>query len=526
MIYIFKCPYCNGEMDYDITLKKLVCRQCRQGMPIHAYNMQDMQFISEESDIGIDAQEQGLSGAVCPSCGAEILMGKYEISGSCAFCGSDIVIDRGGKKNLIPEKIIPFRLNKAQVSHMIQNWWRENAFAPRLKIKEQDIQMIYIPVWLMDFTAVAEMEAEVSRTQIVESRAASTFGVGAGGRANLYQNCGYRRWSFQSAGGRGNFYQNEEQKVYGFDARSQTVHKQIEAFVRLLPQNASGKIGQTRFRSIEPFDYTELQKFHPGYLDGILAERYYYPPNETIPAAREAAESYARYACKERVLAQAGALGYLEKVKMERANGKLEKIWYALLPVALYNYSFHGKKYTLYVNGQTGKTGGDVPVSNRRKIPYFFGAMFSASVFLMGAVYSMLVHMYGGLGRMAAEMLFWVVVSAIIWSRLMGERPGKENKWNIKNKKPDIKKYFAAWMFLLLGIGGLLFLTGFQYTGFVLMWNDKRIINMWIAAIPFVLVLGIMFAFAFVRKLVHMETDLSIAKTDSYIAPYSVHEIM
>lgn len=493
-------------MDYDITAKKLVCRQCRQGVPTHAYNIQDMQFVNEQSDAGIEAEEQGLAGAVCPACGAQILMGKYEISGSCAFCGSDVVIDRGGNKNLIPEKIIPFQLNKAQVSQMIRSWWEENAFAPRLKIKEQDIQMIYIPVWLMDFTAVAEMEAEVSRTQIVESHAASTFGVGSGGRAN--------------------FYQNEEQKLYSFNAREKTVHKKIEAFVRMLPHNASGKVGQTRFRSIEPFDYTELQKFHPGYLDGVAAERYYYPPNETIPSAKEAAESYARHACKERVLAQAGALGYLEKVKMERANGKLEKIWYVLLPIALYTYSFHGKKYTLYVNGQTGKTGGDVPVSNRRKIPYFLGALFAISVLFLGAVYSLLVHMYGGMGRLAAEVVFWVIVSVIIWSRLMGERPGKENKWNIKNRKHDIKKYFASWMCLLIGMGGVLFLSGLQYTGFRLMWNDSRIINMWLVAIPFVLVMGLTFSFVFVRKLVHMETDSQIAKTDSYIAPYSVHEIM
>lgn len=506
MIYIFKCPYCNGEMDYDITAKKLVCRQCRQGVPTHGYDIQDMQFVNEESGIDMELEEQGLSGAICPACGAEIMMGKYEISGSCAFCGSDVVIDRGGKKNLIPEKIIPFQLNKAQVSHMIQSWWKENAFAPRLKIKEQDIQMIYIPVWLMDFTAVAEMEAEVSRTQIVESQVTSTFGTGSGGRAN--------------------FYQNDEQKMYSFDARSQTVHKKIEAFVRMLPHNASGKVGQTRFRSIEPFDYTELQKFHPGYLDGIAAERYYYPPNETIPAAKEAAESYARHACKERVLTQAGALGYLEKVKMERANGKLEKIWYALLPIALYSYYFHGKKYTLYVNGQTGKTGGDVPVSNRRKIPYFFGALFSISAMFLGAVYSLLVHMYGGMGRLAAEVVFWVIVSVIIWSRLIGERPGKENKWNIKNKKQDTKKYFASCMLLLIGMGGVLFLSGLQYTGFQLLWNDRRIINMWVVAIPFVLVMAITFSFVFVRKLVHMETDMTVAKTDSYINPYSVHEIM
>lgn len=505
MIYIFKCPYCSGEMDYDITVKKLVCRQCKQGVPTHGYDIHDMQFVNEESSIDMEAEEQGLSGAICPACGAEIMMGKYEISGSCAFCGSDVVIDRGGKKNLIPERIIPFRLNKAQVSQMIRNWWKENAFAPKLKIKEENIQMIYIPVWLMNFSAVAEMEAEVSRTQLVESQTESAFGSGS----------------------KSNFYQNDEPKSYSFDARSQIVHKKIEAFVRMLPHNASGKVGQTRFRSIEPFDYTDLQIFHPGYLDGIAAERYYYPPNETIPSAREAAESYARHACKERVINQAGALGYLEKVKMERANSNLEKVWYALLPIALYSYYFHGKKYTLYVNGQTGKTGGDVPVSNRRKIPYFFGALFSISALFLGAVYSLLVHMYSGIGKMAAEVVFGGIILAIIWSRLIGERPGKENKWNIKkNKKQDAEKYFVSWMLSLIGMGGVLFLSGLQYTGFYFLWNDMRLIKMWMLAIPFVLVMAITFSFVFVRKLVHMETDLTIAKTDSYINPYSVHEIM
>ena len=41
---------------------------------------------------------------------------------------------------------------------------------------------------------------------------------------------------------------------------------------------------------------------------------------------------------------------------------------YALLPVWVYYYSYRGKKYTYYVNGQSGKVLGKTPVSKGKML--------------------------------------------------------------------------------------------------------------------------------------------------------------
>ena len=51
-------------------------------------------------------------------------------------------------------------------------------------------------------------------------------------------------------------------------------------------------------------------------------------------------------------------------------NFQRQKAEYALLPVWVYYYSYHGKKYTYYINGQSGKILGKTPVSKGKVFAY------------------------------------------------------------------------------------------------------------------------------------------------------------
>jgi hypothetical protein len=60
---------------------------------------------------------------------------------------------------------------------------------------------------------------------------------------------------------------------------------------------------------------------------------------------------------------------------------------YALLPVWWYRYSFEGKNYDCFVNGQTGKVVGKAPLSVRRIFAYggtFFACMSLILLLLKG----------------------------------------------------------------------------------------------------------------------------------------------
>ena len=65
-----------------------------------------------------------------------------------------------------------------------------------------------------------------------------------------------------------------------------------------------------------------------------------------------------------------------------------EQYVYALLPVWFLNYQYRGKDYAFVINGQTGMTFGQLPVSK--------GKLFGASLGIFAAV-MLVVFLIGGL---------------------------------------------------------------------------------------------------------------------------------
>jgi hypothetical protein len=62
---------------------------------------------------------------------------------------------------------------------------------------------------------------------------------------------------------------------------------------------------------------------------------------------------------------------------------------FALLPVWVYQYTFRGKEYLYYVNGQTGKVIGSTPTDRGRAVLYT-GTVF-ALVLLAGELINMIM---------------------------------------------------------------------------------------------------------------------------------------
>ncbi len=58
--------------------------------------------------------------------------------------------------------------------------------------------------------------------------------------------------------------------------------------------DASSKTDDDAMDSIEPFDYSEMTAFNPGYLSGYLAERYDEDKDKCLPRAKERIENTTR----------------------------------------------------------------------------------------------------------------------------------------------------------------------------------------------------------------------------------------
>ena len=166
--------------------------------------------------------------------------------------------------------------------------------------------------------------------------------------------------------------------------------------------------------SIEPYDFSEAKEFNAAYLAGIAADRYDVDKDITFNRATERFRDGT-------VQAFRGDINGYENVKVEESNLQFSNTnaLYALYPVWILNTKWKDKSFRFAINGQTGKTAGNLPISAGKS------AMFWFIFFLIFAGIGL------GLGFALSEILILsiigVVTGAIVATAiLLGMR--KKNK--------------------------------------------------------------------------------------------------
>lgn len=202
----------------------------------------------------------------------------------------------------------------------------------------------------------------------------------------------------------------------------------------LAPQDSSSKFNDDIMTTLEPFDYRELTKFNPVYLNGFLSER----GNEDLETLERKAEfrginQSADYLQKtnEGYTFTAGNM-HLNFKKLDNRN--------VLLPVWFINTWYKNKLYSYAVNGQTGKVVGEIPLSK----PKFYSIM-GILVFLAAIVSLFLIVASAdsddndGIGTVLAFIWGGVIAAYVgIKKRYKNVNKVSENPiqmWNIKVKK-------------------------------------------------------------------------------------------
>ena len=116
---------------------------------------------------------------------------------------------------------------------------------------------------------------------------------------------------------------------------------------------------------LEPFLDQDLTEFDSGFLSGYYADLR----DEDFNLLRSRATSRAKKILTSRLL----TIPMVENPVLIKDDPQIEcvKEIYALLPVWFMVIEHKGEKYTIMVNGQTGKVVGTLPVSYK-KITFFF----------------------------------------------------------------------------------------------------------------------------------------------------------
>ena len=369
----YQCPACTGPLHFSGALGKLECDYCGK-----TYEVAEIEALYAEKDAkaaeasakeeakeaaqaerqrqeaadpdgetgwsAADAgsewgdEAEGMKAYNCPSCGAQLICDETTAATSCPYCGNPTVVPGqldGVKK---PDYVIPFRLDKKAAEAALKRHYKGKVFLPKAFTSGnhiQEVKGIYVPFWLFDGQADADVTFHATRS-----------------------------------------HSHTEGDYRVTTTEHYAIHRAGTVSFEKIPVDASTKMPDDHMDSIEPFDYEELKPFSTAYLPGFLADRYDVSLEDSIPRAEDRASSSAVKYMRDTVK------GY-ETVVTERQNVRIRRgrARYAMFPVWMLNTKWGDKNFLFAMNGQTGKLVGDLPVSRAK-----FWGLFAAIAVPLGAL--------------------------------------------------------------------------------------------------------------------------------------------
>ncbi len=346
----YQCPACTGPLRFDGKTGRLQCDYCGSGFSVQeiealykdkdeaaaaasqqAQAKPDHVSLEGEWDTGPNwAREQGLRAYNCPSCGAELICDATTAATSCPYCGNPSIVPGQLSDMLKPDYVIPFKLSRDDAIAALKKYYGGKKLLPRAFSNQnhiEEIKGVYVPFWLIDGTADADMRFQGTRVTSVPQ----------------------------------GDYMVTTTDYYNVE-RSGSV-----SFERI-PVDASSKMPDEHMDAIEPFDYSELKPFSNAYLPGFLAERYDMEPEKCYERADERAGNTAAELVAQTVRGYNSVTPQGRQIRVRRG-----RVSYALLPVWMLSTRWNGQNYLFAMNGQTGKLIGDLPVSSGRALGWFAG---------------------------------------------------------------------------------------------------------------------------------------------------------
>ena len=343
----YKCPCCDGAIAFDSGIQKMKCPFCDTEFEMEALAAYDSELKNETADDlqwkTADAtpwQEDGIRSYVCKSCGGEIIGDENTAATACPYCGNPVVMMEQFSGTLKPDLVIPFKLDKKAALAALKRHYEGKKLLPKVFKDEnhlQEIQGVYVPVWLFDTQAEADVRYRATQVRV---------------------------WSDSRY--------DYTQTSYFAVSRSGSL-----GFERI-PVDGSTKMDDTLMESIEPFDHKDAVDFQTAYLAGYLANKYDVDAEESIERANTRVRQSTEEAFAETTQGYTSVIPQYSSIRLQ--DGKVQ---YALYPVWLLNTKWNGKTYTFVMNGQTGKLVGDLPMDKALYNKWFFGitAAVSAAAF-------------------------------------------------------------------------------------------------------------------------------------------------
>ena len=336
----FKCPCCDGAIEFDSGSQKMKCPFCDTEFEVEtlvSYNEELKQDKEDElfweSPAGqnwAEDEKTGLRSYVCTACAGEIIADATTGATSCPYCDNPVVMNQQFAGELKPDLVIPFKLDKKAAKAALKRHYSGKRLLPKVFKDENhinEIKGVYVPFWLFEADADAHIRYKATRV---------------------------RSWSDSN-------YNYTETQYY-------SVIRAGNLGFNWVPVDGSTKMEDALMESIEPFRVDEAVDFNSAYLAGYLADKYDVSSQQSEERANNRVRNTTEGAFANTVKGFTTVTPTATNIQLK--NGKAQ---YALYPVWLLNTTWKDKKYTFAMNGQTGKMAGDLPMDKGIYRRWLFG---------------------------------------------------------------------------------------------------------------------------------------------------------
>jgi hypothetical protein len=273
----------------------------------------------------------------CKNCGANITVPAEQLSVVCPFCDSTYVIDTppGEAAGQPPEFVIGFAITPEQALEKFRAWLREGGiFRPgdlaEARIEEK-LRGVYLPFWSFSMLARSHWSARIGehwyRTE--------TYTTMENGKMETHTRTVQETEWWGLSGDHHNYYS-------GYLV------------------SASRGLPQAYAEGIKPFRLEALKRHQRYYLAGWFSEQYSVERDAALELCKE---EFQRWEEKNVASFLPGDEHSSLAVNTEFSDINSDLI---LLPVYLLSYRYGDKLFRFLINGQTGKTCGDKPLSQMR----------------------------------------------------------------------------------------------------------------------------------------------------------------
>ena len=229
---------------------------------------------------------------------------------------------------ILPGAVLPFQINQEKAHLIFKKWVKGLWFAPndlkKAAIDPQHTKGLYLPYWTFDAQLFANYSGQRGDYYYV------TKTVGSGKNRRTVQE---RRTRWTPAAG----------TVSGFV--DDTLIKASKQRAGIIPQ----KIAHWNLKELHPFD--------SSFLAGFVTEKYTIPLQDGHLDATEEAKSIADTWARRDI---GGDTQQVYSLDMKLTDETFKHI---LVPVYVSAYTYKGKQYNFFVNGQTGILSGKRPYS-------------------------------------------------------------------------------------------------------------------------------------------------------------------